>query len=83
MRMPDLGPVFGGVLRSYRLARNLTQEELSLRSDLDRMFVSRMEHGLQRPSLVAVFIIAETLEVPATEIIAEVEAKLKMKSGEG
>ncbi|HEX8918443.1 MAG TPA: AAA family ATPase [Chloroflexota bacterium] len=42
------GPFFGAVLRHYRLAAHLTQEELAARARVSRITVSALERGTRR-----------------------------------
>lgn len=64
---------FGKVLQRLRKAKQLSQEELSFRSQLDRTFISRLEGGLRQPSLSTIIRLAEALGVSAASIVAEVE----------
>lgn len=67
---------FGEVLRAFRRTKKLTQEELGLEADVDRVFISRLESGLQKPSLVTLFRVAKVLGVEPHEFVKEVQQKL-------
>src|SRR5688572_6752011 len=54
---------FGGHIRNLRLARNLTQEELTERSSLSVDAVRRIERGAFSPSLETVRKLSSGLEV--------------------
>ncbi|CAM4447949.1 helix-turn-helix domain-containing protein [Paenibacillus tarimensis] len=68
-----LETAFGIVLKKYRQFSSLSQEELALRCDLDRTFISLLERGHRRPTLNTIFTIAASLKVRPTELIQEVE----------
>ena len=64
---------FGVVLRRYRLAAGLTQEELAERAHLSTRAISDLERGLKkepRPSTVRLLTAALGLEDPATLVSA-------------
>ena len=67
---------FGIVIRRLRKELLLSQEELSEISSLDRVFISRLERGVQQPKLVTMFQLATALNVSASRIIAEAELLL-------
>jgi len=79
LRVIGLEPAFGAVLRSYRLAKNFTQEELALETGLDRGYLSRLERGMQCPTLTTVYILAHILEVPAVQFLKDIEASVKVE----
>ncbi|MEP7219399.1 MAG: helix-turn-helix transcriptional regulator [Bacteroidota bacterium] len=74
--IPDLERIFGQLLYSHRRAKGLSQEELGLRTDLARPYISRLERGLQLPTLRTLFLLAKELEIPAWELIRMVEEKV-------
>lgn len=67
---------FGKVLQRLRKAKELSQDELSFRSQLDRTFISRLEGGLRQPTISTIIRLAEALGVSAASIVAEVEDAL-------
>jgi transcriptional regulator with XRE-family HTH domain len=69
----DAAVAFGKVLRQLRLEAGLTQEQLGLEADLRRTYVSVLELGQQQPSLNTVLKLAKALNVPAHELIRQVE----------
>lgn len=71
--------VFGQVIRELRFQKNLSQEKLAEKSNLDRTFISLLERGLRQPSLSTIFRIAKALEISPVTIVKEIETKL----GEG
>jgi transcriptional regulator with XRE-family HTH domain len=64
----------GRVLRERRQARGLTQTQLG--SPFTKGFVSEVERGRSLPSLRALTYLAGRLEVPVSELLAEVNARL-------
>jgi transcriptional regulator with XRE-family HTH domain len=68
---------FGRVLREIREARGLSQEQLGFESGYHRTYISFLERGKKNPTLATVFNLAETLKIPAWEIVRKTEARLK------
>ncbi|MBU8857411.1 helix-turn-helix transcriptional regulator [Micromonospora sp. WMMB482] len=57
-------------LRAARVARLLTQEELSEASGLGRATIARIEAGQTVPHMRTVRALAEALQVPLEELVA-------------
>ena len=72
----NIQQAFGEVLRRLRLAAGLSQEQLALNCGLDRTFISLLERGLRQPTLTTLFLLAETLQIRPSKLIASVESKL-------
>jgi transcriptional regulator with XRE-family HTH domain len=68
---------FGRVLQEIRKERGLSQEALGHDSGYHRTYISFLERGKKNPTLSTVFDLAETLRMPAWEMIRKVEARLK------
>jgi transcriptional regulator with XRE-family HTH domain len=68
---------FGRVLREIREERGLSQEQLGFESGYHRTYISFLERGKKNPTLATVFNLAETLKIPAWEIVQKTEARLK------
>jgi transcriptional regulator with XRE-family HTH domain len=61
-------PPFGEVLRRYRQAAGLSQEELGLKADLSTPAISALERGVnQRPRKATLSLLAEALDLTAEE----------------
>ncbi len=58
---------FASNLKKLRSKARISQEELALRSGLDRTYISGCERGVRNPSIVSIEKIAEALNVPAKE----------------
>jgi len=69
---------FGTVLRQYREAKDLSQEDLSYASDLDRTFVSRLESGKRQPTISTIFKLADALGVSPSEMVSRVQDELQV-----
>ena len=72
-RDPALRRRFGVVLRQARRQRNVTQEELAARGGLDVSFISRVERGLQAPSLEVIAALATALGTKAHLLVLAAE----------
>lgn len=70
---------FGQVLQQTRRERGLSQEVLGFESGYHRTYISFLERGKKSPSLTTIMDLADTLRVPASEMIRKVEAILKLK----
>jgi transcriptional regulator with XRE-family HTH domain len=68
---------FGRVLQEIRKERGLSQEQLGFESGYHRTYTSFLERGKKNPTLAAVFDLAETMKMPAWELVRRVEARLK------
>lgn len=63
----------GSVIRRVRKALNLTLEAVAHEAGTDAGNLSRIERGVQQPSLELLQLIAQTLQVPVSVLFAEVE----------
>lgn len=62
----------GDKIRKVRLNRGLTQSELAFKcGDIDLSQISRIERGLVNFTISYLFLIAEILEVPVSELLDE------------
>ena len=58
-----------------RFDRNMTQEELALRTGVSRQTIMSIERGQTNPSVLLAYKIAAAFEVPITEVF-DMEGKL-------
>jgi transcriptional regulator with XRE-family HTH domain len=73
--------IFGEVLRRYRIASGISQEELAFRSGVDRTFIYRLERGVRQPSITTIIGLGLALGVPSGELVGETETQyLKSKN---
>jgi len=64
---------FGQALRQHRLAAGLSQEQLGLKSGVQRNFISLIETGQNQPTITTVFKLAAALNVKPSKLVAEAE----------
>lgn len=57
-------------LRRLRVARGLSQEKLAADAEVDRTYVSRMERGLENPTVGVLDRLAEALHFPISEFLS-------------
>ena len=77
--LTKLDSAFGKILRLGRHSINLSQEQLGLKSELSRPYISELETGKKDPSLFTVFKLAEAMKLKPSELIDEVEDILQSK----
>lgn len=63
----------GAAVKSRRLELGLTQEQLSLRSDLHQRWISNVETGVRNPSYGSLRRLAEGLELTTSELLRRAE----------
>lgn len=73
IEITDIGKIFGEVLRRYRSEKNISQEELAYRANVDRTFVSRLERGIRQPTITTLIGLGQALGVSAAELVQETE----------
>ena len=64
---------FGIALKKIRLKKKLTQEELSLKADLARAYVSELEFGKKTASIETVFKLSKALNIKCSKLMDLVE----------
>lgn len=64
---------FAKVLKSMRIKRKMSQEELAFRSDLDRTYISMLERGIHQPTISTLFALSKALNIKPSEMIKLVE----------
>lgn len=68
-----LETIFGKVLRSARIKKSISQEELAFESDLDRTYISMLERGIHQPTLETIFKLSFALKVAPSSLVKLVE----------
>lgn len=63
-------------LRRARKRRGLSQESLGLESGYHRTYISMLERAQMNPSLRTILSIAAALEIPAAQLVGDVERLL-------
>lgn len=69
---PSLDQQLTAIGQNIRIARNhrkLTQQQLADASDLDRTYISLVEHGKQNLTIAAILKISQALDIPITDLI--------------
>lgn len=78
--MENIAIAFGRVVRDLRKEKKLSQESLGFESELQRIYISKLELGQQQPSITTIFKLAIGLGCSASELIQRTENELgKMK----
>jgi DNA-binding XRE family transcriptional regulator len=62
--------IFGANLRSFRLDKHLTQEQLAELSELDPTYISGLESGARNPTLLTITKLARALGVQISQLVA-------------
>jgi transcriptional regulator with XRE-family HTH domain len=57
-------------IRRLRVSRGISQEHLAVDADIDRTYVSRLERGLENPTVAVLQRIADALDVRIVELFA-------------
>lgn len=61
--------IFGKVLKAIRIKRDLSQEELAFRSNLDRTYISMLERGIHQPTLNSLITLSSALNMKPSELV--------------
>jgi transcriptional regulator with XRE-family HTH domain len=67
---------FAKVLKSIRIKRKMSQEELAFRSDLDRTYISMLERGIHQPTISTLFALSKALNIKPSDVIKLVEIEI-------
>jgi len=76
--MVEPDQAFGQALRSLRTRRKWSQTDLALRADVDRNYISLIELGKNSPSVRMVFKLCEALDALPSDLVKEVERRMKV-----
>lgn len=68
-----LNRAYGRAVRERREELDLSQEELSFRSELDRTYISGIERGVRNPTLRTMSRIAAALGAPLSVLVRAAE----------
>ena len=63
----------GRLVRERRTALGISQEELGLRANLDRTYISGVERGVRNPSLTALTSLAKGLDLTVSTLLNNLE----------
>lgn len=75
---------FGATVRAVRQQNGISQEELALRTGLDRSYVGQVERGERNLTLENIYKLADGLGVPPASLLRELNQSLNFgpKAGE-
>ncbi|MGP8270388.1 MAG: helix-turn-helix domain-containing protein [Terracidiphilus sp.] len=76
---PGIEGTFGVILRTLRLGRDMSQEELAHVSGYHRNYIGILERGEKSPSLRTLFNLGGALSISPSEMLRRVERSLKKK----
>jgi transcriptional regulator with XRE-family HTH domain len=66
----DMRKLVGQNVRRMRLARQLTQEQLSELSGFSQQYISDLEQGRRNPTVVTLFELAQALKTTPVELVS-------------
>lgn len=66
--------LFGKILLKHRLQAGLSQEAVADAASLHRTYIGMIESGRRLPTVLSAWQLARSLEVPFSDLMAEVEA---------
>jgi transcriptional regulator with XRE-family HTH domain len=78
--VPALSPAhaaFGDALRELRGERGIAQEAMALKAGLNRGYYGDVERGERNIAVANILKIATALEIPASQIFARAEQRLR------
>ena len=63
----------GQLVKQRRTALGISQEELGLRANLDRTYISGIERGVRNPSITAIVSLASGLGITIANLLENLE----------
>ncbi|CAN7768823.1 helix-turn-helix domain-containing protein [Variovorax sp. LjRoot175] len=66
----------GKHLKALRISRQLSQEEMADKAEVDRTLVSRIERGVANPSLMTLSVICYVLDISLSELMTPIKKNL-------
>jgi transcriptional regulator with XRE-family HTH domain len=72
----DVVIAFGIVLKRQRLLKGLTQERLAAESGYHTTYISQIERGRKKPSILTIFCISKVLGIQPHKLILLTEEEL-------
>ncbi len=66
----------GQLVKQRRVALKISQEELGLRGNLDRTYISGVERGVRNPSLTALTSLASGLGITVANLLDNLELEV-------
>ena len=78
-KFPEQVVAFGLIIKKIRLGKNISQQELAWRAEMERRTLIKIENGQIASSLNTILSLAEALEMNASDLLAELEKKSNRK----
>lgn len=75
--MNKIAQEIGKIIASHRNEKGLSQEALADLAQIHRTYVSQIERGLKYPTIYVLIQISKALEVPLSQLVIELEKKIK------
>ena len=69
----DAHAALGRAILRARRRQRISQEELAARAGMDRTYVGGIERGEENPSLEKILLLAEALEMRASQLVLDAE----------
>lgn len=66
-----------GVIASLREEQHMSQNELAIKANLERSYISDIERGKRNPSIGVLLRLSEAFEIPLSSLIIRTEFALK------
>jgi transcriptional regulator with XRE-family HTH domain len=68
----------GYLARKHREKLGISQEELAMRSNLDRTYISGIERGVRNPSLTALLSLANGMKTNVSNLLEGLETEISL-----
>jgi transcriptional regulator with XRE-family HTH domain len=74
MSNEQLPYLFGTTLRRLRAEFNWSQEHVAELADVSKNFISKLERGVQQPSLITLYRIAQAFSKKGSDLLLDLES---------
>jgi len=78
---PAVLKALGSLARKHREKLGISQEELAMRSNLDRTYISGIERGVRNPSVTALVSLAYGLGISLSSLFEGLESEIVLQHG--
>jgi len=68
--------MLGELLRAAREKAGMTQEQVALQAEVDRGYISQLEHDKKSPTIEMLFRLCRAMQASPSRIIASLERRL-------
>jgi transcriptional regulator with XRE-family HTH domain len=73
---PVVLKALGSLARKHREKLGISQEELAMRSNLDRTYISGIERGVRNPSVTALVSLSNGLGISVSQLLENLEIEV-------